>query len=447
MFLLAEDGVFTIGVGLLFALFSFLALGIAAAVLIGGVRWLSRVTSGDLSTIPQATFAEALPWITTAAVTVAVAGVAATAASVLAVFGLSWIAVVIAAALIAAIALRPRFALPLGVVTVTLCWGAAQTNGDPGLLDPSSGLLIVKPATSRVAEQSSPYRRGLGSILVDLRDTRLDRSKATSIGAIADTGRVVVALPGDRCVNLRIKAKRPEAWVNDTRTIASVTRAARDFGLLPVAENQRGAFPAFNPPEGHVVPAESTGAIRTSLDRPAPADLALFGQTVLGDSSVRPIELTRKVREGAPWVELDLTAATAIIVRDYPPGAQQLGQEYAAKGDEYPELANADWPANEVRGQLPAPSDQRFVTWRAWKKGGVPEAARLARKAAGPCPSRDELSSHWTTVDTTDRPDLPDAATLRQLEAWDTQTGVRVNGLGTVKNIGVVRAPNNAAGS
>ena len=452
MFLLAEDGVFTVGADWLLTVYTLLWVAAAVAIVFAVYRWLMGIARGTSSgaELPRASAHDAQRWITTGTLAVASCALAAALGAGLAVFRLSWIVLLLGAALFALIVRRPKNALPLAVVAFGLCAGAANTNGKPGRIDRSTGMLVTAPATSAEAE-AQPWRRGLGSVLVDLRETQLRTGSPTRITASSDAGRVVVALPQDRCVNVRVTALRGPGRLSGAEDwpSAAVTRLARDAAIIPAGENQRGAFPAFNPPDGAVVPSGSSGTTGGPQPGRKPADLALFGQTVWAQSDSRAMVVSRQVRDRAPWVELNLRAQTAIVVRDYPDGDRQLGAPYSARTDEYPELGNSDWPANEVRARLPFPGDQRIATWDRWKRKHVGEAARLARTAAGPCAGRDELASHWTTVDTSDQaqPDAPrgvsypSAEMLAELEAWNTQTGVRVNGLGTVENIGVVRKP------
>lgn len=417
----------------LFVLFEF-ALGIFLVVAVS--RWLwrlsdrPRITQG---TSPSQPAVDPLWWLTTIVLTSAAASLAGGVGALLGVLGFAGVALAVGVTLIVlgATSFR-RLALPLALVVTFLAIGATESVSEPGRISPNRGLLTAAPRDSAAAEHQE-LRRGFGSVLIDLRKTTLRKDRPTRITARSDAGRVVVALPTSRCVNLQVVA-RPQNPVLDT-TAGTVARLATDFGVLPRGEaSERGGFAAFDPPDSSINGVQTSG----------PPGLTLFGQSLYQRSDRDDLRWTRKTTmPAAPTVQLDLRGRHAIVVRDYPDGTSVLGNVDAHPTAGYPELAGAEWPASE-RKQLPAPPPAPSTKdWARWKRGGVPAAVRLARAAAGPCATQAALANYWVTVETpgfgSDRPfndrEIVDLSLVHE------QTGVRVSGTGAVNDLHAVRPP------
>jgi phage shock protein PspC (stress-responsive transcriptional regulator) len=139
----------------------------------------------------------------------AVLGVGATVAlvSALAIFGLSWIALLGAVAvLLCALTLRVRLnpAWPLlGCMALTAPAVAVLATNTQ--LTPETRSLSFAPARSS-ALSGAVYHSGLGTMLIDLRHTSLPTRGTVTLRIDAGLRRTVVALPSDRCVHMEVRA-------------------------------------------------------------------------------------------------------------------------------------------------------------------------------------------------------------------------------------------------
>lgn len=118
-------------------------------------------------------------------------------------FGLPWVALIVAVAAVGVAVLVRRAVLPIAVVTTALALPAAAVTLAQLPIDRSAGLLTVTPTRASQIDGRA-LRRGVGSIFVDLRRLEASPGSTIRLRTVSDTGRVVVALPHDRCVNLRV---------------------------------------------------------------------------------------------------------------------------------------------------------------------------------------------------------------------------------------------------
>lgn len=142
----------------------------------------------------------------TVAVTVLLSWVIAATSAVLAVFGF---AAVCAAAMVALLLLtalgwpriRPWLALVIGL-SIVLPVAAVAASGVK--LDRNVLGVHAIPGNPAVIPKDG-YKAGLGTILIDLRNTELPDGSVTRVPIKAGFGSVVVALPDDRCVGVDLK--------------------------------------------------------------------------------------------------------------------------------------------------------------------------------------------------------------------------------------------------
>lgn len=133
-----------------------------------------------------------------------IAGISAT----LAVFGLAW---VVAAAMVALLLLavlgwprvRPWILVVIGLAIVIPVVAVAALDVS---IDRNVFGVDEAPATAAEIPEAG-YVSGLGTVLVDLRKTKLDSGTTTRVPIHADFGVVVVALPADRCVAVELTHK------------------------------------------------------------------------------------------------------------------------------------------------------------------------------------------------------------------------------------------------
>lgn len=354
-----------------------------------------------------------------------------TAGKALGLFGLPGVALGLAVVLIVlATTLWRRAAVGLALVATALATGGATNYDASGLnrIDRSSGLMVSAPVDSAAAEKQELVR-GFGSVLVDLRDTRMSTTSPTKIVARSDTGRVVVALPRNRCVNVRLRGltiRSESAGDNYRETVDAAIRA----GWLPAGEHSRTQNWFFNPVHGH------PRILPTGLPGYSGSAVILFGWRISSPPDSDFVTTQRKSSDpNAPWIDLDLTAANEIIVRDYPAGDEVLGNASVSdplspdpegspsgvpalvtatirRQATYPQLENADWPA---RYSLSPPDGDKWTEWRQQK---IASSVYRSQLAAGNCATRKALRNHFSEI-----PSGP-------------REGRRVNALGELENGG-----------
>jgi phage shock protein PspC (stress-responsive transcriptional regulator) len=250
------------------------------------------------------------------------------------VFGLGWLVVGVAAAiLVAVLAGRPRLGpawtlLPIAALTVPALAVAAG-----GLrLTTETGSSTASPATAQALAQHV-YRSGLNTMLVDLRRTHLPASGTVPLRIAAGVRRTIVALPSQRCVRVVVHY--------------------------------------------HVNPfAVRLGALLTGHHRVVFSDAVIFGRLYASPEGrvVPPAQLP------GPVLAIDFTSqGGSLYVRDYP--------------DSVDPAAEPNWPGFQVRLEprpdvraTPKKAAQRLLhNWRSRLAHQEANARAVNGLIAGPC--------------------------------------------------------------
>lgn len=146
-------------------------------------------------------------------------------AALLTVFGFGWIALVLAAAVLAAFLTLPRIGPARALVAVaalTLPSVAVAANG-LRLTATLAPMRVAPPALS--AGSRLTITAGLGTTLIDLRDTRLPTSGTVTLRVHGGPRRTIIALPHHRCLPVTL----------DDHTAPFLTQAAAQLvGQEPV---------------------------------------------------------------------------------------------------------------------------------------------------------------------------------------------------------------------
>ena len=148
------------------------------------------------------------------------------------VFGLGWAVFVVAAAVVASqlvprLPIRPLWTLPI-VAALTLPSVAVALS--PVRLALQSGTSVLTPATVARLEGST-YRTGFGTLLVDLRHTRMPSSGSMTLRIDAGVRRTIVALPHNRCVRVSVRfAIHP--FARQLASLLTGTATAADYGVI-----------------------------------------------------------------------------------------------------------------------------------------------------------------------------------------------------------------------
>jgi phage shock protein PspC (stress-responsive transcriptional regulator) len=126
-------------------------------------------------------------------------------AAIATLFGLGWLVVLLAAAVLAGVfagrrRLGPAWAL-LPIAALTLPAVAVAASGLR--LAPQAGQTVVAPGTSAQL-QSTVYRSGLGEMLIDLRGTSFPATGTVNLRIRAGVKRTIVALPAGECVHVNL---------------------------------------------------------------------------------------------------------------------------------------------------------------------------------------------------------------------------------------------------
>lgn len=334
----------------------------------------------------------------------------------LAVLGFSGIALVVALGLLALGATTWRRAgLPLSLCAAAVALTAAVVAAQPVRIDRSHGLLIAKPKTPKDVEPA--YRRGVGNVVVDLRDFRAPVGSTTTINARSDTGRVVVALPRGRCFNVEVDlaaGRGGDAVLFEAPLALARSVAGYSTGVATL-HGQVGAWEAYPVYEG----------------RPeSPTRLIAYGRTVFapGFRGDQQSAYWRRPSTGVQTATLVIKAdvATDLIVRDYP---QNVGAGFSVNDPDTDgtllsdgsysygfadptQVADLSWPDMV---QVPAsPGDRRWRDrfqaeaasaerverqrrqWSAWFARARAAAQRRSVLGAGTCAARSTLSAYWS---------------------------------------------------
>lgn len=330
----------------------------------------------------------------------------------LALFGLGAVVLLLAFALVGLAAFGWRAAgLPLSLTAAALALSATLVAAQPARLDRSVGLLWAQPRTAEELRGGSPYTRGHGSVLLDLRRTRLPRGSVTDVGVTSGDGRIFVALPYRRCVAVSItfRQTRLPDGVGDLALIG-----AKGLGVVESNAVWGGENLFERPDRPAVEEFSNLEAYGRNVPPTIPATPASPGSPTWRWD--RPVD-----EPAPPLIRLRLEAAQQIFVRDYPDGA---GPAFLAFDPGQPEamgtgeqLADATWPAplrlprspaemttdgawhERARGADARVRDRR---WRSWAKRWVASAARNAELAAGTCASRETRATYWRSVEIDD---------------------------------------------
>jgi phage shock protein PspC (stress-responsive transcriptional regulator) len=263
----------------------------------------------------------------------------ALASAVATVFGLGWAVLTVAAAVLAAPAiarlrLRQLWVLP-AVAALTLPSVAIALS--PVRLAVQSGASVDRPATSRQFARAT-YTSGFGTLLVDLRDTRLPASGTIPLRIDAGIKRTIVALPPNRCVRVVVHYD-VHPFARQLASLLSGTPAAADYGLF--------LFGAWH---GSFDGSATTGTVR------APGALA------------------------GPTLSIDFTSqGGSLYVRNYPDDVSPQAQPY------WPGFHVTVEPRPNLRGEPLAARREMLRDWRARRLTEQASADAINPLIPGPC--------------------------------------------------------------
>lgn len=351
---------------------------------------------------------EVAAWVAGIGLTVAFAVIAGLAGLALGVFGLSAVVLALVAGLLA-LSAGPwrRAALPLSVVGLALAAGGGLSTIDTTRIARNGGLLVERPAAAADL-QGATLRRGLGSVVVDLRHSRFAAGERVRFSARSDAGRVVVVLPMDRCVDVDLRATPLEV---DGGLGGSLVMSVASATNLAVADER---WATYQFPE--IAPFKA-GAVAYPDDLNELTPVGMGGVSLLGRDLVRPWSETsqfepvsvrrRTGRPEAAKLDLRLAAAGAITVNALPDTVGPLARDASL----YDQVSDASWPR---QAQLPPSPEQQdwagrwrgdwsghrgdLARWRAWERRVVVAARTKARLLAGPCASKADLRSQWVAA-------------------------------------------------
>ncbi len=339
------------------------------------------------------------------AITVAAMLVAAEIGALLTVFGLgAGVLAICVLLMIGGTLLWRQAMLPLALVTAALALPAAMVAFGEQRIDRSAGLLTVRPtATADLGD--GVIRRGAGSVFVDLRSMTATPGQVIKLSARSDTGRVVVALPRDRCYHLNVRS----------RMLRGTLVGRRSLQIAGLFREASGPFVAemFSAPDRDVEWSDNNA-------------LVAFGRSV--EPGRTEVTWTRRSQDpSAPTLVLDLQGAAGAVIRDYP---SSVGPLQPTVGEQ---TGSAAWPFEVVlpldpgsrawddRWQGPWTKAQRArglpQRWSAWERDVIVAAKAQAIRAAGACARREDLADTWSKA---------------SYDADGTPRIIAVNGLGTV---------------
>lgn len=350
---------------------------------------------------------EVATWIAGIAATLAFAVLTLVAGAVLGVFGLSGVALLGIGVLLGLAAWSWRqAALPLSVVGLTLAAGACIATLEPVRIARSAGVLTTAP--TRAADlQGADLRRGLGSVVVDLRRSEFQPNERIAFAARSDVGRVVVVLPLDACVDVSLRAT--PLRLDESLAGSFVVGGASSLGIRAVDDRWSGQYfpPSRSPFQtefGHGMVAEERGPIGNGV--------SLFGRDLTRPWSGEPDYSTAAVhrstgREGAAHLDLTLAAAGPISVTALPGNVGPLADTTAGG----PQLSDATWPRMVELPISPEQEDRTgrwrtnwsavpgvLARWREWERDVALAALGQAQRLAGPCASESDRRNQWVTV-------------------------------------------------
>lgn len=403
----------------------------------------------------RVTFRAALAWALGLIATLSLAAFAAATGLVLSVFGLGGVALAAVAllALIGATVWR-RGMLPLAVIALGLALPAAWAASGTEPLERSRGELHVLPRSpSDVGGKT--FRRGVGAVLVDLRKFNAPVGSTTRIAAQADAGRLVVALPRDRCFHLDVRF--------EVEPLSDPAEAALTAGRT-FTRGQGGNFGSYSAlgltslaSQADSLRAERA-ALRAGEGKVLPYDLLAFNRNATEAGRYRRAAIGQP---SAPTLRLDLRSSQQIVIRDYPPNVGPLLDDQAMRGYSQ-QVAGMLWPQGveapfapvekSWAGRSVVRTPTNRARWIRWEREIVAWAKKQARRAAGPCASTDDLRARGFTFLTqpeavrrngrTERllgpRNRPHSAILQPaVDTADTMLQVEVNGLGETRMVGL----------
>lgn len=262
--------------------------------------------------------------------------------AVAAVFGFGWtvaiaVAVLIVGTLVAWPAIRPAWVLP-PLVALTLAATVVAASGVR--IEPSAQTVIARPTTVSALPKDG-YRAGLGDLLVDLRALRPAAGTTVPLRIEAGTGRTVVALPNDRCLNVEVDYRSTLPGMRLTDAI--VGRLGGSYGPQPVSFYDQVRF-------------GGNGRWSRRSNDPRAATLRVDFRTVRGGLTLRDFPETVDPLATPEWPD---------VVERQPPSS--------------PEDRNPEWSESSRN----SPAVKRL--WRTWKRDSARFEREQARRRAGAC--------------------------------------------------------------
>lgn len=411
-----------------------------------------------------------LPWRAVTAwglgliATLAAAALAAVAGVVLAVVGLGGVVFVAAAGVVlcGATVWRRRM-LPLAVFALALALPASWAANAGAPLDRSRGALVVAPRAPEDL-RADTYRRGVGPVLIDLRRFSAPAGSTTRIAARADSGKLVVALPHDRCFNLDVRFRTdqltyPASFAIDTAQ--AVAGSARNE-LLSVS----GIGLTARASQADSLRAEQ--ATFTNPDGTQPYDLLAFNRWASEAGRYRRKAVGQAL---APTLRLELRSSQQMVIRDYPANVGPLSLDQLAFGPNN-QIGGMLWPEGlqaplapverSWAGRSVIRTPKNRARWLAWEARMIAWAKAQAKRAAGPCASTDDLRARGFSFLTQPEAVVRSRGTDRLLgspryrrstiaqapvRGADSMVQVEVNGLGQTRLVGVQPGAGNGADS
>lgn len=416
---------------------------------------------------------EALLFVLRLGATTGLALVCAGAGFLAGVFGLGWVALLAAVGLcVVGATLWRRAMLPAAVLAAAVALPAAAAALSTTRFEPSRGTLIAAPRTSDDLDPGRTLRRGVGPVLVDLRHFMpTDESRSTRIVARADHGRIVVALPQDRCFDLRIRSVVTDGPLRGGQADRTQDLAGTALMMLGAQSNESEQYLGA----GQALSRRARTREQQTVAHYGQAvrNVSLFGRfaptpggTIRTAAPPRGPAVSVRPSSGPPrtTLDLDLRASAQIIVRDFPDDVGPLARgTTGGEGDQVSgQVGGTSWPA-DLRGPLSpgqrawsARAGNRSVAnrraWVRWEREMVRWGTAQARRYAGPCAGKFELRERTVAFFTQPQVVRTAGHTLRfpggdrrlrssivqaPARGLERLTKVEVNGLGEVRAVGV----------